>query len=55
MANRKRPHFVGVWLAEAGLGELDRYAAAEERTRSDMIRVLLIEAISARRRKETRS
>lgn len=42
---------VAVRLSPAGIEEIDRLAQAEHRTRSDMIRVLLIEAIEARRRR----
>lgn len=45
---------VAVRLTPAGLGEVDRLAETEHRTRSDMIRVLLIEALEARRKKATR-
>lgn len=45
---------VTIRLSPSGLEEIDRYAAAEQRTRSDMIRVLLGEAIAARRKREAR-
>jgi len=45
---------VVVRLSEEALVNVDTYAKAEERTRSDMIRVLLREAILARRTKEAR-
>jgi len=41
---------VAVRLSPAGLQAIDTLAEAEHRTRSDMIRVLLIEAIAARRK-----
>lgn len=43
---------VAIRLSPDGLTEVDRLAEAEHRTRSDMIRVLLIEAVQARRRSE---
>lgn len=42
---------VAVRLSAAGIEAIDTLAEIEHRTRSDMIRVLLIEAIDARRRK----
>jgi len=45
---------VAVRLSPSGIAAIDKLAAAEHRTRSDMIRVLLIEAIE-RRRKEAKS
>lgn len=39
---------VNIRLAPAGVAVIDVMAAAEHRTRSDMIRVLLIEAVAAR-------
>ena len=42
---------VAVRLSSDGIAEVDRLAELEHRTRSDMIRVLLIEAIEARRRR----
>lgn len=45
---------VAVRLSPAGLAEVDEFAKAEHRTRSDMIRVLLIEAVLARRKKMAR-
>lgn len=42
---------VAVRLSPSGVAEVDRLAESEHRTRSDMIRVLLLEAIEARRRK----
>lgn len=39
---------VAVRLSPAGIAEIDATAAAEDRTRSAMIRVLLREAIAAR-------
>jgi metal-responsive CopG/Arc/MetJ family transcriptional regulator len=41
---------VAIRLSPDGLAEVDRLAEAEHRTRSDMIRVLLIEAVQARRK-----
>jgi predicted transcriptional regulator len=41
---------VNVRLSPTGVTEIDRLAAAEDRTRSGMIRVLLAEAITARRK-----
>jgi hypothetical protein len=53
--NKKPPREkVAVRLSPAGLAEVDQYAEAEHRTRSDMIRVLLIEALEARRKKAAR-
>ncbi|HEX5997150.1 MAG TPA: ribbon-helix-helix protein, CopG family [Jiangellales bacterium] len=46
---------VVVRLADAGLEQIDRYAEQEQRTRSDMIRVLLGEAIEVRRKRERRT
>lgn len=43
---------MAIRLSPDGLTEVDRLAEAEHRTRSDMIRVLLIEAVQARRRSE---
>lgn len=43
---------VVVRLSETGLEAIDEYAQAEQRTRSDMIRILLAEAITARRKRE---
>lgn len=40
---------VAVRLSAAGLDAVDAFAATEDRTRSDMIRVLLVEAIAARK------
>jgi metal-responsive CopG/Arc/MetJ family transcriptional regulator len=51
MAPREK---VAIRLSADGLAEVDRLAEAEHRTRSDMIRVLLIEAIAARRKRATR-
>jgi len=45
---------VAVRLSAGGLEAIDRLAEREHRTRSDMIRVLLIEAIEARRKKDSR-
>lgn len=45
---------VGVRLSPAGLAEVDRLAEVEHRTRSDMIRVLLIEALETRRKRDER-
>jgi predicted transcriptional regulator len=42
---------VAIRLSPEGLFEVDRLAEVEHRTRSDMIRVLLIEAIAARRKR----
>lgn len=39
---------VAVRLTDHGLARVDEFAALEERTRSDMIRKLLSEAIQAR-------
>ena len=39
-------------LSPAGLADIDALAEAEDRTRSDMIRVLLIEAVQARRERK---
>lgn len=48
MANRKRPKFIGVWLADAGLTVIDQQAkdaglvkADGKPNRSEMIRRLL--------------
>ena len=46
---------VVVRLSDSGLAEVDGYAAAEQRTRSDMIRILLAEAVAARRKREART
>jgi metal-responsive CopG/Arc/MetJ family transcriptional regulator len=43
---------VAVRLSPNGIAEVDRLAELEHRTRSEMIRVLLIEALEARRRKD---
>jgi hypothetical protein len=43
---------VAVRLSPAGIAEIDAIAEAENRSRSDMIRVLLIEAIELRRRRK---
>lgn len=45
---------VAIRLSPEGLAEVDRLAEVEHRTRSDMIRVLLIEALETRRRKAPR-
>jgi len=45
---------VVVRLSTDALEGVDNYAAAEGRTRSDMIRILLREAILARRKREAR-
>lgn len=43
---------VAVRLSPAGVAAVDELAAAEDRTRSDMVRVLLVEAINARRERQ---
>lgn len=43
---------IAVRINRDDLAEVDRYAQAEHRTRSDMVRVLLLEAMAARRKKE---
>ena len=45
---------VAVRLSPGGLGAIDEMAEAEHRTRSDMIRVLLVEAVAARQKKAGR-
>lgn len=42
---------VTIRLAVAGVAEIDRLAEAEDRDRSSMIRILLREAIAARKAK----
>ena len=42
---------ISVRLAKTGVAEIDRLAEAEERDRSSMIRILLREAIAARKAK----
>lgn len=46
---------VVVRLSEAGLEQIDAYAVADGKTRSDVIRELLTEAIAARRKREGRA
>ena len=41
---------VNVRLSPDGIAEVDRLTEAEHRTRSDMIRVLLLEALERRRK-----
>jgi predicted transcriptional regulator len=41
---------VNVRLSPTGVTEIDQLAAAEDRSRSSMVRVLLAEAITARRK-----
>ncbi|HCT78574.1 MAG TPA: hypothetical protein DGT23_18735 [Micromonosporaceae bacterium] len=48
-ATEKRPRErVGVRISLEGLAVVDQLAATEERTRSDMIRVLVMEALESR-------
>ena len=42
---------VAIRLSPSDLAAIDEIAAVELRTRSDMIRVLVVEALAARRRK----
>lgn len=42
---------IAIRLSEAGLEQIDKIAAAEERTRSQVIRILLREALEARARR----
>jgi hypothetical protein len=43
---------VAVRLSPGGLAAVDALAEEEDRTRSDMVRVLLVEAVTARKRKK---
>ena len=45
MANRKRPHFVGLWLSEAGLASVEDVAERESLGKSDVLRLLLAYAV----------
>jgi metal-responsive CopG/Arc/MetJ family transcriptional regulator len=45
---------VAVRLSEAGRDEIDAMANAEQRTRSQMVRILLGEAVAARRNRKLR-
>lgn len=45
---------VNIRLSKSGLTEIDRLAVEDQRTRSDMIRVLLSEALAARAKKKAR-
>jgi metal-responsive CopG/Arc/MetJ family transcriptional regulator len=42
---------ISVRLSAAGLAEIERMAAEEERDRSSMIRILLREAVTARQKR----
>ena len=42
---------VAVRLSPTGIAAVDELAAAEDRTRSDMVRILLVEAINNRKAK----
>ncbi len=48
MAERRN---ITVRLSEAGIAEIDEIAQAEQRTRGDMIRILLADGIKQYRRK----
>ncbi|MGE5829798.1 MAG: ribbon-helix-helix protein, CopG family [Micromonosporaceae bacterium] len=50
MTDRSAREKVNVRLDPDGLVEVDRLAEVEHRTRSDMIRVLLLEALTHRRK-----
>lgn len=41
---------LAIRLSPLGLAAVDKFATDEDRTRSDMIRVLIMEAVQARRR-----
>ncbi len=43
-----RPKTVHVRLSDAGMQAVDDLAEAEQRTRSDMLRILIAEAVKAR-------
>lgn len=40
-ANRKRPHFVGVWLTERGARAVADRAESEKTSKSEMVRRML--------------
>lgn len=46
-----RREFVGIRLAQTGIAAIDTYAKAEGVSRSEMIRRLLAEALTARQRR----
>lgn len=41
MANRKRPHFLGVWIAPAAKQLIDSEAERRGLTRSEVVRAML--------------
>lgn len=47
----KRETTIGIRISEAGLKALDELAEQEQRTRSDMVRILLREGMEARARR----
>jgi metal-responsive CopG/Arc/MetJ family transcriptional regulator len=48
----RRPNIIAIRLTDDGLRELDEAAAQEERSRSDMARILIAEAIQLRKQAE---
>ena len=41
MANRKRPHFVGLWLSDIGKAAIDAEIKATGMSRSEVVRRML--------------
>lgn len=45
MANRKRPHFLGVWLSDAAKAAIDAEMKTAGATRSEVVRHMLAYAV----------